>query len=166
MQAETRLVLAAELGFTEIQTMATKEQEVFQVAQELYRQNPDWVTFFRVILGLDGVVRQAFPKQAEMDCFASTEEYQRLQQMLADLRRKTKPVPTDEEPTTVITVRLPKSLHDTLKTEAHEHRTSMNKLCIAKLLQALDALLTPAELAAAEAAADQAESREYAEAGN
>jgi hypothetical protein len=145
--------------------MATKEQEVFQVAQELYRQNPDWVTFFRVVLGLDGVVRQAFPTTADMDCFATTDEYQRLQQMLADLRRKTKPVPTDEEPTTVITVRLPKSLHDTLKTEAHEHRTSMNKLCIAKLLQALDAMLTPAELAAAEAAADQAESREYAQAG-
>ncbi len=145
--------------------MATKEQEVFQVAQELYRQNPDWVTFFRVVLGLDGVVRQAFPTQGEMDCFTTTDEYTRLQQMLADLRRKTKAVPTDEEPTTVITVRLPKSLHDTLKTEAHEHRTSMNKLCIAKLLQALDAMLTPAELAAAEAAAEQAEAREYAQAG-
>lgn len=146
--------------------MATKEQEVFQVAQELYRQNPDWVTFFRVVLGLDGVVRQAFPTQGEMDSFTTTDEYTRLQQMLADLRRKTKAVPTDEEPTTVITVRLPKSLHDTLKTEAHEHRTSMNKLCIAKLLQALDAMMNPAEMAAAEAAAEQAEAREYAQAGS
>jgi len=146
--------------------MATKEQEVFQVAQELYRQNPDWVTFFRVVLGLDGVVRQAFPTQPEMDSFTTTDEYIRLQQMLADLRRKTKAVPTDEEPTTVITVRLPKSLHDTLKTEAHEHRTSMNKLCIAKLLQALDAMMNPAEMAAAEAAAEQAEAREYAQAGS
>ena len=35
-------------------------------------------------------------------------------------------------------MRLPKSLHETLQEEAFEHRTSMNKLCISKLLQFID----------------------------
>ena len=37
------------------------------------------------------------------------------------------------EPTRVITVRLPVSLHQGLKDQAHEARTSLNKLCVAKL---------------------------------
>ena len=51
----------------------------------------------------------------------------------------------DAEPTRVITVRLPKSLHEALRVEAHEHRTSMNKLCISKLLQFIDGQQVPAE---------------------
>ena len=37
----------------------------------------------------------------------------------------------------MITVRLPESLHESLKAEAADHNTSMNKLCITKLLMAL-----------------------------
>jgi hypothetical protein len=40
---------------------------------------------------------------------------------------------TPREPTRVITVRLPKSLHESLKIEAHARNTSLNQLCIAKL---------------------------------
>jgi hypothetical protein len=35
----------------------------------------------------------------------------------------------------VITVRLPASLHEALKDEAHQRKVSMNKLCINKLVQ-------------------------------
>lgn len=41
------------------------------------------------------------------------------------------------EATAVITVRLPVSVHAALKSEAHRHETSLNKLCISKLLQPL-----------------------------
>ena len=51
----------------------------------------------------------------------------------------------EEEPTRVITVRLPKSLHEALRVEAHEHQTSMNKLCISKLLQFIDGDKVPTE---------------------
>jgi predicted HicB family RNase H-like nuclease len=50
-----------------------------------------------------------------------------------------------DEPTRVITVRLPKCLHEALRAEAHEHRTSMNKLCISKLLQFIDEGMVPAD---------------------
>ena len=44
-----------------------------------------------------------------------------------------------------ITVRLPRSMHEMLRVEAHEHRTSMNKLCISKLLQLIDGTGVPTE---------------------
>jgi len=124
--------------------MSSKYQEVYQVAQELFSQNPDWVTFFREVLGLEGAVRRAFPAPEELSEFERTPEYQKIQGMVAKLREASGSRPTAQEPTTVITVRLPKSLHDSLRAEAHERRTSMNKLCIAKLLQILGEESTPA----------------------
>jgi len=47
---------------------------------------------------------------------------------------------------------LPKSMHEALKDEAKQHGTSMNKLCISKLLQVVDDELVPTESASATAA--------------
>lgn len=38
----------------------------------------------------------------------------------------------------VITVRMPLALHEKLINEAHEHRTSLNQLCLTKLNLVLD----------------------------
>ncbi len=59
----------------------------------------------------------------------------------ADLNRRpdeTQVGDNGSEPTRVITVRLPRSLHLALKDEAQARGTSMNQLCIVKLVQALD----------------------------
>lgn len=122
-----------------------RKQEVHRVASELYRQKPDWVTFFREVLGIDGVARRLYPSPDQMAELERSEEYLEIQQMLAKLRTQSTPPPNEAEPTRVITVRLPKSLHESLRTEAHERRTSMNKLCISKLLQMVDDQLVPAE---------------------
>jgi predicted HicB family RNase H-like nuclease len=123
-------------------------QEVWKMANQLYQQNPDWVTFFREVLGLNGYVRQAFKSREELDQFEQTEQYEQIQVMLAKLRERNssaKQPCSSFEPTRVITVRLPKSLHESLRAEAHEKRTSMNKLCISKLLQFIDTDLVPTE---------------------
>jgi len=125
--------------------VAEKPQEVLRVANDLFRQAPDWVTFFREVLGLNGIVHQVYPHSDELCEFERTEEFCEIQQMLAKLRNRGGAKPSDIEPTTVITVRLPKSLHDSLRAEAHERRTSMNKLCISKLLQVVDGQLIPAD---------------------
>lgn len=122
-----------------------RTQEVHRIASELYRQQADWVTFFRRILGVDGVVRQMFPSTDELTALEQTTEYGEIQQMLAKLRERGAAPTDDTEPTRVITVRLPKSLHESLRTEAHEKRTSMNKLCISKLLQMIDDELIPSD---------------------
>lgn len=124
---------------------AGREDEVYRAARELFDQGPDWVTFFREVLGVTGVVRRHFPTREALSTFEKTETYIKIQQMLSKLRERTAEVPAPEEPTAVITVRLPKSMHEALRNEAHEYRTSMNKLCISKLLQFIDQELVPAD---------------------
>ena len=120
-----------------------KKQEAFRVAMEMYGQDPDWVTFFREVLGVDGVVRRLFPSAEEMDEFKAGREYAEIQRMVKTLREQIKKEDVEREPTRVITVRLPKSLHESLKSEAESRQISMNKLCISKLLQVVGAELIP-----------------------
>jgi predicted HicB family RNase H-like nuclease len=128
--------------------MDNKPQEVIRIAQTLFHQNPDWVTFFREVLGLGGIVRQMYPSAEALTEFEKTDQYAEIQQMLAKLRVEGPPVPEDKEPTRVITVRLPKSLHEFLQVEAHEKCTSMNQLCISKLVQWLDSDLAASKTSA------------------
>jgi predicted HicB family RNase H-like nuclease len=117
--------------------MADRKQEAYRIALALFQQNPDWVTFFREILGIGGVVRRLFPEDKALLEFENTTEHAEIQLMLARLRQKSNRGET-QEPTRVITVRLPQSLHEALQAEAHLHQTSMNKLCISKLLQVIE----------------------------
>ncbi|MEO8495172.1 MAG: hypothetical protein ABI614_08880 [Planctomycetota bacterium] len=123
----------------------TKRQEVCRVANEMFRQSPDWVTFFREVLGVEGVARRVFSIPEEMEAFEQTDEYAELQAMVAKLRERSRSQNESNEPTRVITVRLPKSLHESLKAESHQRRTSMNQLCISKLLQIIDNDLVPSD---------------------
>lgn len=124
---------------------AGKCQRVLSVAQDLFDQTPDWVTFFRAILGTEGELSRVFPAASQVLLFRQTDAYAEIQNMLARLRSHSRRRPGPDEPTRVITVRLPKPLHDSLRAEAHERRTSMNRLAIAKLLVPVDeALLAPA----------------------
>ena len=124
-----------------------KYQEVLEFAESRYRQNPDWVTFFREVLGVDGAARKTFPTFDELTSFEQSEEFDKIQKLLVKLREKRPSADTESEPTRVITVRLPKSMHESLRTEAHDLRTSMNKLCISKLLQVIGEEMIPNERA-------------------
>jgi len=140
-------------------------EEIKTAAEKLYAAKPDWVVFYRDILGLRGAVRRRFPTMEAMAIFEQTEIYRQIQRMLADLRKrsppkkdqadedsaKTDPAAHDvakpvEEETRVITVRIPQSLHDALRIEAFEHRTSINKLCISKLLQFINSDHVPSAI--------------------
>lgn len=120
-----------------------KYRGVLTIAQNLYRQDPDWVTFFREVLGIDGIVRKAFKSPEEMAQFETSEEHDQIQKMLTKLRERRGVSEKQTEPTHVITVRIPKSMHEALISEAKTKSTSMNKLCISKLLQVVDEELIP-----------------------
>src|SRR6056297_2388470 len=102
-----------------------RADEVLRLAHEAFPQTGKWVLFYREILGTDGVARKLFPTADEMREFAQTPQFAELLEM--------------------ITVRLPKSQHEAMKAEAAEHETSINKLCISKLLLPIKAEFIPKE---------------------
>lgn len=135
-------------------TAEERRVEAYRVADSLYRQAPDWVIFFREILGIGGVVRRLFPGREDLIEFERSEEYAEIQIMLARLRQRSVPSQQKPEPTRVITVRMPQSLHEALQAEAYAHQTSMNKLCISKLLQVIDEQLAAGGMSLVEEAVE------------
>jgi predicted HicB family RNase H-like nuclease len=135
-------------GDIAVLTQSTEQyQPILQTARQLYESEPDWVTFFREILGVDGIVRRQFTRLEDLTAFEKSPEFDQIQKWLVKLREQKNATDTESEPTRVITVRLPKSMHEYLRTEAHDLRTSMNKLCISKLLQVIEQDLIPTERA-------------------
>jgi predicted HicB family RNase H-like nuclease len=115
----------------------TKRKTVHSVAQAFFNRGPDWVTFFREVLGANGVVRTVFDDTKSLADFEFTAEYAAIQQMVVALQEKVERLPP-KEAIRVITVRLPQSLHESLAQEARGYGTSVNQLCISKLMQIID----------------------------
>lgn len=113
-------------------------QTVCRIANETYGKTKDWLSFFREILGVNGLVRRLYPTPEEMAAFEKTAEYAEIQKMVKRLRDKPAAQTDGQEITRVITVRLPASVHEFLKAEAHDRKTSINQLCISKLLQVME----------------------------
>lgn len=111
---------------------------VLQVAERLHSMEPEWVVFFREVLGVEGIVRRTFSDPATLVVFECSPEYARIRELLDDLRNRQQARPAERETQRVITVRMPRSLHETLKAEADGMRVSINTLCISKLLKILD----------------------------
>ena len=142
-----------------------KHDEILKIAEELYLKNPDWVTYYRELLGVDGIVRQTFLTRTQLDDFEQSDAYREIHYLLTKLRAKKppkkdkskeakgtekgKPVAEknalDGEDIQVITVRIPKSIHETLTEEAYQCRTSVNQLCISKLIQFIDSEMVPSD---------------------
>ena len=122
-----------------------KFDKVLRVAAGLFDNDPDWAKFYRKVFGNDGVVRRAITDETQLAAFKESSQYETIQHMLAQLRQVNSGSIDGEEPTRVITVRLPKSVHEAIRSEAFDRRTSMNKLCISKLVQLIDAKFVPVE---------------------
>lgn len=120
-------------------------ERIRRAAAERFQRAAEWVSFYREVLGIEGIIDRMYPQPEERKRFEQTAEYMEIQQMLAKLREKNGHAKQPDEPTRVITVRLPQSLHEALRNEAYAYKTSMNKLCISKLLQVIAAGLVPAD---------------------
>ena len=120
------------------QSLGHAATAVLHTAERLHAMDPEWVVFFREVLGVDGIVSRTFGSGDARARFECTPQYARIREMLDDLRSRERERPADREANRVVTVRMPRSLHEALKAEAANRRVSINTLCIAKLLQALD----------------------------
>lgn len=132
-----------EASKTEVDLSSERKRQALLHAQQLFANKVDWLTYFREILGVDGIVRQLFPTQAEYLAFEATPEFAEIESQLFKLKSERRNPAPKVEPTRVITVRMPESLHEALRAEALDHQTSINKLCIAKLLQAISGEIAP-----------------------
>lgn len=118
-------------------------REVREAAFEAFARTGNWVVFYREILGVSGVCRRAFPESGDWDRFLASDVHRDLQEMLAALRGQDLDKAMAAEPEKMITIRLPASLHKSLHMEAKAANLSLNKLCISKLLQAIDGRFVP-----------------------
>lgn len=118
-------------------------REVLRLAQEAFTKTGTWVVFYREMLGSEGIVRQLYGTPEEMRYFEDSGEFAELQEMVAALRSQDASKGDATEPERMITIRLPKSLHDSLRIEAEEMNLSINKLCISKLLQRIESRFIP-----------------------
>lgn len=109
--------------------------KVFREAKQRFEHRPHWSLFHREVLAVDGLIQRAFPDGDDLRAFRETPEFRQINAMLEELR--TNPH-ADRETLAMITLRVPESLRDSLRAEAEQQGTSMNKLCIAKLLKMLD----------------------------
>lgn len=110
---------------------------VLEQAEAIYQRRPSWITFFRDVLGAGGLVRSVYATPEELAQFERTPARARIQTMLDELReaQQAEDERRPREDSQTITVRMPRALHEALLCEAHDRRTSMNKLCIRKLTQ-------------------------------
>ncbi len=118
-------------------------REVLRLAEEAFARTGNWVVFYREMLGQEGIVRKLFPSPEEMRDFESSREFAELQEMIAATRSQDTSKGDSAEPERMITIRLPKSLHDSLRIESEQLKLSINKLCISKLLQRIESRFIP-----------------------
>lgn len=118
-------------------------QQAFDVANDLFGNAPTWVCFYRELMGTDGFILTLFPEDEDFSKFLRSEQYHQIQLMLTALRSRDLPENDPNDPQRMITVRLPKSLHEALCEEAGRLKISVNRLCISRMLQLLDRKMIP-----------------------
>ncbi|MDM4016639.1 toxin-antitoxin system HicB family antitoxin [Roseiconus lacunae] len=118
-------------------------KQCMELAQEAFAMTGSWVLFYRVILGTNGVVAKLFPDSSEYQQFLASEYHATLHEMLAAIRSQDQSKADSAEPERMITIRIPRSLHEALQEEAKGSGLSINKLAISKLLLPVNPRFVP-----------------------
>lgn len=118
-------------------------EQAFDIANDLFGNAPTWVCFYRELLASGGMLNLLFVDDGDYAEFQGSDQYQQIQGMLTALRSRDLPENDPNDPQRMITVRLPKSLHEAMCDEATRLNISVNKLCISRMLQMLDPAMIP-----------------------
>ncbi len=131
-------------GLTPEPNFEQRCQQAFNLANDLFGNAPTWVCFYRELMGGRGIIPILFDNHDDFGRFLRTEQYHQIQLMLTALRSRDLPENDPNDPQRMITVRLPKSLHEAMCDEAGRLNISVNRLCISRMLQLLDPKMIPA----------------------
>lgn len=104
---------------------------------------PSWWEFYRETLAPGGLLDRLCPPPRLRREFLGSQAYRAVLRVLTRMRERDARRRPPPGPQSVITVRLPKIVHDTLRNEAADHLVSLNQLCISKLLLPIPPELTP-----------------------
>lgn len=118
-------------------------KQAFDIANDLFGNAPTWVCFYRELMGGRGMIHSLFTTEEDFGLFLRSEQYHQIQLMLTALRSRDQPENDPNDPQRMITVRLPKSLHEAMCEEAGRLNISVNRLCISRMLQLLDPQMIP-----------------------
>lgn len=119
--------------------------EVMRLAQEAFAKTSSWVVFYRELLGVEGVVATLYPTQEERQYFEMQPEFLELLEIVTSLRTQDTSKMDAYEPTRMLTVRMPRSLHADVIRQSEEQGLSLNSYAITKLLQPVEKRFTPEE---------------------
>ena len=117
--------------------------QAFEIANDLFSNAPTWVCFYRELMGGAGMLHDLFQVNRDFSSFLRTDQHHQIQGMLTALRSRDLPESDPNDPQRMITVRLPKSLHEAMCEEATRLNISVNRLCISRMLQLLDPTMIP-----------------------
>lgn len=120
-----------------------RRKQVVEIAAELFGVAPTWVAFFREVMAREGVIATLFSNADERREYEASEEHAQILEMLTTLRSRDLPENDPSESQRMITVRIPKCVHDYICDEANALQVSVNKLCISRLLQRSDSSMIP-----------------------
>lgn len=118
---------------------------ILRMAEEAFAKTGSWVVFYRAMLAPGGIVDQLYDGPEARRYFETTDEFADLLEMVAAVRSQDDSKSNAFEPERVITVRLPRSMHESVVREAEELELSINSYCLTKLLQPAGARFTPVE---------------------
>ncbi|MEO1614498.1 MAG: hypothetical protein AAFV88_01530 [Planctomycetota bacterium] len=130
-------------------TFESRCSQAMECAEIAFASTASWVVFFREMLGPKGVVRKLFGGERlqldspDMRRFEQSEYFVTLNEIVAAIRSQDDSKSNAAEPERMITIRIPRSLHEQLKEEAKLCKLSINKLSISKLLQPTNPRFVP-----------------------
>jgi len=119
-----------------------KTSYILKKAKELAKKTNTWADLSNALFDpFDGEIIHNFPTQQERESFRKTEEYKRIRELLRNKMNETGLVHgASVTKSGRFVVRLPRSLHAALETEAETEGTSLNQLVVTKLAVQLDNL--------------------------
>lgn len=120
--------------------------QVLRMAEEAFAMTGSWVVFYRTMLAPGGVVDKLYSNPTARRYFETTREFAELLEMVTAIRSQDDSSSGTHEPTRMITIRVPRSLHDATVRESEELELSINSYCVTKLLQPANPRFTPLEL--------------------
>ena len=129
--------------FVAASTFESRCEQAFDVANDMFGHAPTWICFYRELMGGSGMLHSIFTDAGDFGRFLRSDQHHQIQLMLTALRSRDLPENDPNDPQRMITVRLPKSLHEAMCDEAARLNISVNRLCISRMLQLLDPKMIP-----------------------